>query len=300
MLPDRQHGLHMKRCAFALGIAASLIGGCAQSNRGASAGERDTPVGVEVHWLVVEARPAGGDPLGDVLKPYADDLIPGDARVVDAWKQNGLRIVSVPKDEVDAIRARLTLVGPAQEQWFGQVPRWTQVVRGPEFEHAFGIGLDNGMLRLSPGALRILGRAWVAPLELAPREDASDRGSPRAGLRVELLPQHEEREQRKNTWIETGAPASKDRQSPIDAGLVFSRLTWSATLTGERAIIILPQVPDEAWSTPATDPDAAVELGPAYRPPTTLGETMLASEGGSRRIVVIIVPSTPEKYELLR
>lgn len=281
-----------RRACLGVLIALALDACAAHRPQGVSVGERERAPGIEVQWWVAEARPDAGESLGKVIAGYESALVPGDPSATASCRANGLRLFTIPRREVESLRARLRAVGPTQEQWLGQVPQWTAIVKGPRSEAPMRLEMDNGLLTLPAGSIRLLARAWIEPMEPSPGDD----GVVRAGVRVELVPQHEEASPRR-----AGLEASLAVKHPggaAEAGLLFSRLEWRATLAGDRALVIVPERPGESWEPPPED--GAPLAGPAPARFPTLGEAMLAGEHGSRRVVVVIVPTAPERYELLR
>src|SRR5439155_10828204 len=118
-----------------------------------------------------------------------------DSRIL--WRANGLRLLSVPRRDLDHIRDSLRLVGPVLQTSVGDSPQWKEAIRGPLWSGAQSVGLDDGPLHLGPGCLRLLMRAWIAPaLAAQSAEIAADpkrrlnSGAVPGAIQIELIPQH--------------------------------------------------------------------------------------------------------------
>jgi len=294
----------MSRSLTILALLAGLLAGCAASPGSAPAdaaslGERGPGVGLEVAWWVVEdpfvatadptvTRLASGPTVRDVLLPYEGRPVPVTAAAAALWRANGLRLVSVPRADLAALRRSLRLVGPVQQQWLGETPRWVEAVRGPKWGGSALLALDNGPLRLDAGRLRLLVRSWSAP----------GPGGPDAGvLQVEIVPQH----------VLPFAPLPdlaaaleppKPRPSRDAEGVAFERLLLETAFDGVDALVIVPESP--ASATPASE--GFETAGPDAPMPPTLGEVMLTDtlSGGRRgtRVMVVLIPHAPRTFSL--
>lgn len=302
-----------------------------QSGRALSAAVVGKQSGVEIQWWVVE------DPeslVGAALAKYAEiggtgaahpapaeteqrdevahALSSIDARDFDEqtralWWANGLRVLRVPIDDLGAVKSRLDAGTVGHTQWLGLLPTWTQVVSGPDFNGRRAIQLDSGeggRLVLDGGRMRLLARCWTAP---------SGDGTPT--IRVELVPQHVE----PNATKRRDLAALESRPWSIeDEGLVFTRLRAGWSADGRVAYLIVPESPATDWakvseraerSTAAREREQniaeATRVGPFAGSIPSVGEAMLTSalsdpEGKiGKRIVIVIVPRLPEKYDLI-
>lgn len=303
----------------------------------ASPAVRGADSGVELRWWVL---PDDGDVIARALAPYEGRPTPVDGPGRETWRANGLRLIAVPVAELPALQARFqqlraqvlvsdlraagipeadlaraaSTMSPAastsQEQWLGEVPRWTDAVRGPQMGPGTGRGtvikMDSGPLALGPGRLRLLLRAWSVPTTLTPDHAA-------AGLHLELAPQFA---QARNDSTELDV-ALLPPLALEDQGLVLSRLVLAMTLDGSEALLIVPDRPESDWQATATGspPPPAPPQG-VFGPPSptgvTLGEAMLASEPASRpgaagastprgpaKAIIVLVPRVREQFELL-
>lgn len=284
--------------------------------------------GLEIQWWVVD------DPesfVGAALAKYADgrgedastprmedasgiseDRVPARSGELDdatrsLWWSNGLRILTVPIDDLGRIKSRLDVGAIGHTQWLGLLPTWTQVLAGPDFEGRRAINLDSGeggRVVLDGGKLRLLTRCWTAP---------SGDGTPT--IRIELVPQHVEPNAAKLREL----AALESRAWTIeDEGLIFTRLRAGWSANGNVAYLIVPESPTTDWtkvseraerSAAAREREQniaeATRVGPFAGAIPSVGEAMLTSalsdpEGKiGKRIVIVIVPRMPEQYELI-
>jgi hypothetical protein len=271
-----------------------------------------------------------------------------DPALVETWARNGLRVVRVPSDRVPIVRMRLGLLAPEAQQLIGFSNRRVSIARGGTFEQSEAIELDSGVLTLESGHLRMLLRSWPVPKEApAARVDARAASSRRAGslpgamVRVEVTPQAvRETVGRVVPRDADGNPIAglSPAQSVAteDAGSMFARLAFEASLNAGDALVIFPIEPDSsrhedpgtgarsldtlgaaqsAGSEPAPDAPQDVtspapsivrrsDVGPAVPELPTLGEAMLtdklASSPRGDRMVLVLIANPPSTYTLLR
>lgn len=260
----------------------------------AQPGVRGADAGLEMHWWIVSGD---GRPVGATLAPYVERPIPVPDTMRERWRLSGLRLVSVPTAELDAIARTLPLAGPVERQWLGQRPAWTDAVRGPHMPRGGLITLDAGDLLLPPGRLRMLARCWAMPMP------AADKGVP-AGLRLELAPQHAESiTPEARIEMDTGL---RPRPRIEDEGMVFTRLVLEMIAVEGEALLIVPESRDAEWGTvPSGDLSLPPpQSGPPLVRPPTLGEAMLSlpavDAARGARAIVVLVPKTPERFQLIR
>lgn len=286
--------------------------------------------GLEIQWWVVEdpesfvgaalakyadARGTPVDPSGSTglaaLGSATETLASGsgelDKATHDLWWSNGLRILTVPIDDLGRIKSRLDVGAVGHTQWLGLLPTWTQVLAGPDFQGRRAINLDSGeggRVVLDGGKLRLLTRCWTAP--------AGD-GTPT--IRIELVPQHVEPSATKRREL----AALESRPWTIeDEGLIFTRLRAGWSANGNVAYLIVPESPTTDWakvseraerSAAAREREQniadATRVGPFAGSIPSVGEAMLTSalsdpEGKiGKRIVIVIVPRMPQTYQLI-
>lgn len=210
-----------------------------------AASERGIANGLELVWWVVDDQEGV---LGRTLagrsqeRPGIDgvggiDGIDGiDHGVVERWRAAGLRIIAIPLPQMAGLTGDLPLIGRVQREWMGQLPRWTVAVRGSMSE-SMTIGMVDGPLTLGPGRLRMLVRCWLSP---APVE-----GQVRAALRIEMMPQHEERPDEAMAY--QSALGINDLKGIEAEGLVFTRLLAGLEAQEGYAYLIVPESPEVEW-----------------------------------------------------
>lgn len=273
--------------------------------------------GVEIQWWVVDdpesfvgaalakyAEQSPVDPASPASGPGVSDL---DRSTRDLWWSNGLRLLTVPVDDLGRIKARLDVGAVGHTQWLGLLPTWTQVLAGPDFHGRRAINMDSGeggRVILDGGKLRLLTRCWTAP--------AGD-GTPT--IRIELVPQHVEPDAAKRKEL---ASLEGGTWTIEDEGLVFTRLRAGWSAKGDVAYLIVPESPATDWakvseraerSAAAREREQniaeATRVGPFAATLPSVGEAMLTSALSDpdgkigKRIVIVIVPRMPESYRLI-
>lgn len=204
--------------------------------------------------------PADSRAIAELLGRHLDDEVAIDPRTRALWQSNGLRIVAVPVEALDALRQLLPQSGGVQRQWLGQVSEWTDVVQGTPWHDLQPVDMDNGRLTLGPGRIRMLIRCWTMPV---PAPEAS--GEIRSAMRAELLLQHQE-PPRPDTSALYSRPT--DVTNPLEQGLAFQRLAATLTLPPDVAVLIIPEAPQVDWRAMAKVP--ADQMAPE---PAALAET---------------------------
>lgn len=271
----------------------TLVAGCASTPpappareaRPGVAAARPEP-GMDLAWWIVDEGGRDTPALREALRPYESRPVPVSWQAVDVWHANGLRLLAVPLGELDALRARLHIVGPMQNQWLGEATRWTEIARGPRVGGSYALGLDNGPLALRDGHLRLMMRCWIGPA----RGDAEGAG-PLAAMQVEMVPEFLPARRPRSISM----PGAED--DPASRPLTLSRLFLETCLTGDEALLI---VPEGASVQPGREPSG---VGPRDATLPSLGETLLATADEARnrraRVIVVLTPSVPRQFRLL-
>lgn len=305
------------RTALALAAIAATVSGCASrpaTMTPASPGTREVRAGIELAWWVVDEFPADTDAakadgpmpgFSQVMSGYEKRPTPVAWRTLEAWRGCGLRVVAVPTAEVDSLRRRLNIVGPTQQQWLGEVPRWTEAARSPSLDAPTLVQMDNGPLQLDPGTVRLLLRAWAAPGPM-PEGPPADGARTSTVLQLEIVPQVVPRPTPGVLGLSLHARPQRERE-----GVVFSRLTLEASLAGDESLLILPERPEAEWSgesesAAATDSTGVFAGAPRFGPPEpplrTLGDLLMGelsiARGRKPRMILVLTPSVPGEYRL--
>lgn len=296
---------------LAAGCLCAMLAGCESQSKpvvlnSEYGGGELAASGVRVVVCQVDDLPSGSaqadgpaPALANLLAMYAKEPSPIDAATARAWRGCGLRIVPVPAADVDRLQRSLNVVGAMENRWLGEVTQWMEVAHSPEISLPLTMRLDNGPITVSEGTLRLLLRAWIAPV---PGEDGR---STRGVLQLEMVPDLKPPRTRNALIFDTLEHADP-------APVPFWRLQLRAMLDGGQAILIVPEDPEVSWSSNASsnasskdagvEPKPASAMGPSAPPAPTLGELLLDREqtGGRRtRTVMMISAQVPPEYRLL-
>lgn len=284
------------------------------------------PVAASLGGLGSAAAAVNTDPaphLEVVLGKYERNDTGLPAEQLLAWRANGLRVIAVPTNELESIRASLHASGPVEHQLLAQSGMWKPAYKGPGWTGQATLQLDNGPLSLPAGALRAMVRSWLVPIPAiaeSPEDQTAEAaarvaGSPRAGMQFEFALQH----------VETRRPVSEfqaalaidTRKTLNDEGLVFWRLALNGTLMAGWSYLIVPVDPGAEWKVGALDrlaEQGAAKItegvsssstniaGPALPTPPTLGASLLSNvlRGGTdRQFILVLTPNVPERFELM-
>lgn len=222
------------------------------------------------------------------IESHAQRPVPLGAGAVDAWRREGVRVVAIPRSEADSLRAELKLAGPLQQQFFGEVLRWTTIHAGAESEFALLLDQPGGPLRLNAGELRLLARAFAIPG--APTDD----GGVRAAMRLDLAVQHFDPTIVRPDSVDLSATR---RPNIEEQGTILRSLSTSAVLDGTDVLVILTQ-PREAEEL--TEPNETQGPLPATLP--RVGDALLTDYSSLPkphvRTILMLDPIVPTKYEL--
>jgi hypothetical protein len=300
------------RAALAAGVAyVALLSGCESElkptiSKAEYGGGQLAAPGVRVIVAQVDDLPSTGSEaaregpvpsLAMLLAKYENEPSLVNSSTVKAWRGCGLRIVTVPKADVDALQKSLNVVGPLENRWLGEVPQWVEVAHSPEIALPVTMRLDNGPLTVSQGTLRLLLRAWIAPV-------AGDEAT-RGVLQLEMVPDFNPPREQNALIFNT---VDRVEAAPIP----FWRLQLQAALDGDQALLIVPEEPDVNWGNgespaaadakPGVMPKPKDPLGPSAPPAPTLGELLLdrmQTNGRRTRTVMLLTAQVPGEYRLL-
>lgn len=248
-------------------------------------------------WLVNDTT---GE-VGRALAAYAAGGMPARAEQVRVWRAAGLRIVAVPEAEIEKLRSSLSLIGPQQQRWNGELPKWTAILAGPAWEGERELSIATGAalrerepVSLATGRMRLLARAYVMPMLSG--ETLESR------LKIELLPQHEEPDG-------SARALSRQLRGEGDAeqrGMIFRRMALEFVARPGECYVITGDAPEMEWvadrerSNDAPGPEMSSE-GRVGGPPT-LGEAMLTDVNGEgtlrARVVLVLTPKAPGTFTL--
>ncbi|MCW5766784.1 MAG: hypothetical protein KIT68_12515 [Phycisphaeraceae bacterium] len=291
--------------------------------------------GVEIRfWPVMDESIAEGE-----LARLEAAAPPVDPDVRAMWAAAGLRLIAVPLSQVERLGAVLAMAPAARAQgvrpvlsvtrlWVPQGPLWTEAVRGPQGQGARTIALHDSRLSIGPEPVRLLVRCWTVPV--LPADGVPD-GPPAAAVHLEVAPQVLDAPGRVSSDLRLLEPG---RRSELDRGLVLTRLSWSAELPPDMAILIACEplrvdapaaasaegaaappsdgagvvkrresLSEQPPAPPAGSRGPATAAGPPSDPVPTLGRALLTYTGPNgrpQRGVVLLVPHAPERFTLGR
>ena len=291
-----------------VGCGSGSARGTAQVETGSSEAEVDlSPVvrgaeeGLEARLWAIEGRPGL---LAAVLGEFGPPAS-ADARQVARWKENGLRVVEVPLDRLDWVRAQLPTMGPINREWLGMLPEWVEVVKGPTLTRERPIRLDSGVVGLGPGRLRMMARCWAMP-SAGLLNDQAGVGSV---LQIELMPELRIPRQAHDESLGMLFEDTVSSGEPGARGIAFDRLVLACRSSGEHAIVIVAESADADWSEPAPGrPESELAAPTVFGPPAvvapTLGDVLLTNltapeDSGDARMVIVLVPRVPERFGVL-
>lgn len=212
-----------------------------------------------------------------------------EAPLRERLRRNGFRLVRLPVGRLDELLADLGGTRIHATAWHGQVPRWREVIHRDVPPAGRAIAIDGRTQRYEGGSFRLMVRAWTMQMEDGPF------------LHLEAMPQYR-------------PPAPGDPGEWLDSLALELRLEegFAYVLTGESPHVPWPRRDDEEPAgagreprdhdpnDPNNPPPVRAEpgfrgpserFGPEGVPPTTVGELLLAGEGGrAGRGILLLVP----------
>lgn len=292
-------------------LAAAALPGCRSASRpqadpahGITPVVRSAESGLEARLWVVSNQ---SGLLPAVFRDYHPPAAAGAAQA-ETWRKNGFRVLEVPVERLEELRASLPTIGPLHREWLGLLPEWVEVVKGSRLETERLVQLDDGAVRLGPGRLRLLTRCWTTP-SVGAQPDGSPAG---AVLRVEVMPELMMQPAQGDEPLERLLSGEPVRRGPGVRGVAFERMLLRLVSSGESAIVIVPEDPGADWDAEAPNrPESGLDsrrddlaFGPKTPALPTLGELMLTSLAlpetvGDARVIVVLVPLVPDRFELL-
>ncbi len=283
-------------CAAVAGVLPVLVG-CGGTPTVDTPGAKVTQItggtwvgdeGLDVRiWTLDSAKRAPGIELFT----YEPRPVPAPPEVLAAWARAGLRVLSVPTVELDALREKLKAIGASRQDWLGQQPRWGVLASGPhQSERREFIGPDGPDV-IDRGRARLLVRCWSQAAE-------DENGQPTSVLRLEVAAQL--------VADSTGLTLTPAPWGEGD-GRVLESMTLRTRLREGDSILIVPERPDVSWAALAAPAEAPIQVAgppvsPEQPPPVfvapTLGELLLVGDNefartpSTLRVAVVLVPHT--------
>ncbi len=222
--------------------------------------------GLLLRKWVVSDKP---DRIDAALSRYRDGQAV-DAKTDQSLRRNGMRLVRVRADQVNALLRDLG-AGPSDvTAWHGQVVEWRELYQRP----VSGLGATlavSGRVRSIPlGQIRLLGRSWTVLMEDGPY------------LTLELLPQLR-RPQEPSLYRLLG--------NAYLQGEVFRALAIEIELEHGYAYVLTGEAPVDEWIDPPRDP-----VGPTVETPDTLGEFLFSQRTKPPlRTLLVFVPRISDR-----
>ncbi|MCA9289843.1 MAG: hypothetical protein KDA25_01875 [Phycisphaerales bacterium] len=289
------------RLAMLGAIGVLALGACSGTDStdgvGMSLGDRasiafDRMVSAD-NGLEVRRWTVGADPLvvAAAVLPAASGEATDEAMQA-RLDRNGFRLLRVPLDSLESIRAALGSIISTSSAWHGQILDWREIATRPMELGGQAVFVNGRAVRLEPGTLRLIARAWTTPTLDGPV------------LYVELVPEY--------AVTPVGGRARGRNRAP--ATIVLDPDPMIIELDPAYAYLLVCETPGVRWRTddPTTGAAAATgapavrrevesgAVGPDVDVPRTVGEALLLGRGrgdtGSRD-VLILVPRVPAFLE---
>ncbi|HHN77212.1 MAG TPA: hypothetical protein ENK11_00860, partial [Phycisphaerales bacterium] len=215
-------------------IVIALVGGCAGTRSAtgipADPGGAQRPPGLEARSWRIDALDGT---LYRALAPHALEEPEGTGR----WRDAGIRLIRVPRDEIDPLEAVLPHVNAVHRAMIGEPTVWTPLASaGVGSGRAFDI--PGGRRAFGRGRLELLVRGWHEPVL---RGDTA--------FRVELA----------LAWLEEGTTRPE----------VLDHLVYSGSIGADEAFVIVAAPPGEhfvSWVGPLLE-ESGIQPGPQPGPP---------------------------------
>ncbi|MDY7110358.1 MAG: hypothetical protein SYC29_17145 [Planctomycetota bacterium] len=222
-----------------------------------------------------------------------------DDRACRRLARNGLRLLRIPADELEALRADLGGTSLNVDSWHGQVCDWRSIVDWPIEATGRALAVDGRVRRFQSGRFRLMIRSWTIPMEDGPY------------VRLELQGRYE-RSRPARLDRPAARPEYEGRELPAVALDVLLEAGYAYILTGESPSVewepgaegSTPPAGDEnVTAGPQADDEDEGEvpegeaIGPAALPPLTIGELLFRPDAAppTRRLLVF-VPRIPDRF----
>ncbi len=231
--------------------------------------------GLQVRAWTVSDNPVR---IGEALARYRDGRGVGPQEAANL-RRNGIRLVRVRADSLDALLGEVGIAPVEVRAWHGQVHDWRQLRQQALRADPTVIAVGDAVRRFEPGVLRLMARCWTTQMEDGPY------------MNLELVPIYE------RPRLESYHRLLGDRRLQ---GEPFTAMAMELLLADGYAYVLTGESPAIDWPAEA---DAVTEgsqegreIGPTASTPPTVGEFLFAGDGEPRmRELVVFVPLIPPR-----
>jgi hypothetical protein len=260
----------------------------------------NTDNGLEIRkWLVKD------DSIGiaRTLNQYRDGTVLDEAAEA-RLQRNGMRLVRIQRDDLDALLEAFGGTTLNANTWHGQMTDWRPIETATLGQGGRAVAIDGNVMRFDRGIVSLLARGWTVPTENGPR------------TQLEVIPVFE-RPRNKSLQLLVQEDEQPDALFPSVALDLQLEVGYAYVLTYESPGVAWETIDtkeDVEASTPAdagTEVDEADPEPAAARPrhvgpgdavsaevaaPWTAGELLMAAkERLPRRVVLVFIPRIPEE-----
>ncbi len=243
----------MRRAGVILGFVSLLTAGCGGDGQNTIDGSTTSGgaalLGVLVsQWTVTDPS---GSLVGSALAAYE-----ADAEARPSWaarlEGSGLRLVLVPEDRLDEIQVAMRARAFSIDRMVAASWQWSVLSASAPVQGAERVRLYDGVLSLSPGTPRLLGRAFPSP------GPTSSEGQTVAMMRLDLVPQIEDPPEPTTALQDAVAP--RGLRPPEAQGQILASLGVELQLEPGVALIVVPEAIGAEWSrmSPPPEPEPIV------------------------------------------
>jgi hypothetical protein len=195
-------------------------------------------------------------------------------------RRNGLRLVEVSVDDVNAMVAAMGVAIHDTSVWHGQAAEWRDLQSRAIGPQSIGAMIDGVPQRFEPGQLVLGARGWTLEREDGPR------------LELELRATHQEAQTRRGPLTSVFSKRREPREEEM-------WLHAEVLLAPGSAMVLVAEDPDVEWPLQGEVVERRTRrVGPDGSAPSTIGQLLLggdpAESGLRRRTVLIFIPRFPE------
>jgi hypothetical protein len=120
--------------------------------------------GLEIRRWVVPEDPDNLLRIGEALAQIARPS-PLPPATIDLLRRNGLRLVAIPFDRLDALAAQLDPLALNLTEWHGQIVQWRALHERSVGADGRVVAIDGRVRRFDNGRFQLLARSWPVSME---------------------------------------------------------------------------------------------------------------------------------------